>query len=259
MVKESRHPSDNRRSLSSKNRVVNSDVERMDDRNRWRDGQVCPDGPGVYWCVMRKYDEGAERDFCDLPIRRDEGHIVDPPLLFKRVFFLQKTREMSPTLDGEKGRSPSLDRKNMRGEPWLLWLATHDVTGLVISAPSDPTIIPSQQNRVPAIIDLGLSCGLSNISVESRCELSSDHNFVHVVINFNFNSSHLHNCKTITNWYKYQDILTNSIAGNPPINSIEDIENAITRFNHNIHPAINQSSKFLHTKQASPSSRTRSD
>ncbi|GFT22849.1 hypothetical protein TNCV_1856771 [Trichonephila clavipes] len=49
MVKESRHPSDNRRSLSSKNRVVISDVERMgDNRNRWRDGQVCPDvGQGI--------------------------------------------------------------------------------------------------------------------------------------------------------------------------------------------------------------------
>ncbi|GFY64544.1 hypothetical protein TNIN_389371 [Trichonephila inaurata madagascariensis] len=71
------------------------------------------------------------------------------------------------------------------------------VRGLVISAPSDPTIIPSQQNRVPAIIDLSLSCGLSNISVESRCELSSDHNPVHFVVNFNFNSSQLHNYKSI--------------------------------------------------------------
>ncbi|GFY66235.1 hypothetical protein TNIN_287801 [Trichonephila inaurata madagascariensis] len=78
--------------------------------------------------------------------------------------------------------------------------------GLVISAPSDPTIIPAQQNRVPTIIDLSLSCGLNNISVETRCELSSDHNPVHFVVNFNFNSSHRHNCKTITNWIKFQYI-----------------------------------------------------
>ncbi|GFV56332.1 hypothetical protein TNCV_4184041 [Trichonephila clavipes] len=40
-------------------------------RNRWRDGQVCPDadkelwrlgpdGSDVFWCVMRKSDEGGQ-------------------------------------------------------------------------------------------------------------------------------------------------------------------------------------------------------
>ncbi|GFX64663.1 probable RNA-directed DNA polymerase from transposon X-element [Trichonephila clavipes] len=122
--------------------------------------------------------------------------------------------------------------------------------GLVISAPSDPIFIPTQRNRVPGILDLGLSRGLSTISTETRCELSSDHNPVHFVVNFNFNSSHILNCKTITNWNKYQDILSTTIAGNPPISNIEDIEKAIENFNLNIHTAINQSSKFLPTKQA---------
>ncbi|GFU32503.1 hypothetical protein TNCV_4890151 [Trichonephila clavipes] len=31
----------------------------------------------------------------------------------------EKTRERSPALDGEKGKSPALDRESMRGEPWL--------------------------------------------------------------------------------------------------------------------------------------------
>ncbi|GFW93892.1 hypothetical protein TNCV_4221721 [Trichonephila clavipes] len=90
MVKESRYPCDNLRSLSSKNRVVISDVERMGyNRNRWRDGQVCPDvGQGIMAPWARR------------PERRE-------------------TRERSPALDGEKGKSPALDRKNMRGEPWL--------------------------------------------------------------------------------------------------------------------------------------------
>ncbi|GFU64357.1 hypothetical protein TNCV_2731541, partial [Trichonephila clavipes] len=63
----------------------------------------------------------AERDICDLPIRRVEGRVVDSPLVFKRVFFRrrEKTRERSPALDGEKGKSPALDRESMRGEPWL--------------------------------------------------------------------------------------------------------------------------------------------
>ncbi|GFT65852.1 nucleic-acid-binding protein from transposon X-element [Trichonephila clavipes] len=121
---------------------------------------------------------------------------------------------------------------------------------LVISAPSDPTIIPAQQNRQPAIIDLGLSRGLNNITVESRYDLTSDHNPVHFVVHFNFNNSHIPNCKSITNWNKYQDILSTTIAGNPPINNTEDIEHAIENFNLNIHTAINQSSKFLPAKQA---------
>ncbi|GFX67444.1 hypothetical protein TNCV_3463331 [Trichonephila clavipes] len=96
MVKESRHSIDNRRSLSP--RPV---VREGDNRKRWRDGQVCPDvGQGIMapWarrarvcigvlCVNRTRE--AERDFCDLPIRRDEGRVVDPPLVFKRVFFLE--------------------------------------------------------------------------------------------------------------------------------------------------------------------------
>ncbi|GFW52216.1 hypothetical protein TNCV_2426631 [Trichonephila clavipes] len=61
----------------------------------------------------------AERDFCDLPIRRDEGCVVDPPLVFKKGFFFQETGERSPALDGEKGKRPALERENMRGEPWL--------------------------------------------------------------------------------------------------------------------------------------------
>ncbi|GFX42591.1 hypothetical protein TNCV_261261 [Trichonephila clavipes] len=61
----------------------------------------------------------AERDFCDMPIRRDEGRVVDPPLVFKRFFFRRRGgRERNPALDGEKRKSPALDGKNMRGEPW---------------------------------------------------------------------------------------------------------------------------------------------
>ncbi|GFS45819.1 putative RNA-directed DNA polymerase from transposon X-element [Trichonephila inaurata madagascariensis] len=109
--------------------------------------------------------------------------------------------------------------------------------------------IPRHQNQLPNVIDFGVSCGLSNITVESKYDLSSDHNPVHFVVNFNFNNSHLLNCKTITNWHKFQDILSTTIAGNPPINNIDDIEEAISNLNYNIHTAINQSSKFKSMKQ----------
>ncbi|GFW08828.1 hypothetical protein TNCV_4300011 [Trichonephila clavipes] len=67
--------------------------------------------------------------------------------------------------------------------------------GLVISAPTDFTRIPQQQNHQPSVIDLGVSCGINNIAVESRYDLSSDHNPVHFVVKFNFKTSHLLNCK----------------------------------------------------------------
>ncbi|GFY42949.1 putative RNA-directed DNA polymerase from transposon X-element [Trichonephila inaurata madagascariensis] len=123
------------------------------------------------------------------------------------------------------------------------------VCGYVISAPADPTRIPRHQNHLPSVIDFGVSCGLSNITVESKYDLSSDHNPVHFVVNFNFNNSHLLNCKTIINWHKFQDILSTTIVGNPPINNIDDIEEAISNLNYNIHTAINQSSKFKSMKQ----------
>ncbi|GFV10233.1 hypothetical protein TNCV_3661851 [Trichonephila clavipes] len=92
-----------------------------DTRNRWRDGQVCPDvvqGTMAPWarrpgCVLACYAQigrGRPRDFCDLPIRRDEGRVVNTPLVFKRVLFEETRRkkkkgderERSPALDGER-------------------------------------------------------------------------------------------------------------------------------------------------------------
>ncbi|GFW52898.1 hypothetical protein TNCV_2394771 [Trichonephila clavipes] len=102
-----------------------------DNRNRWRDGQVCPDveqGIMVPWarwpgCVLACYAQigrGRPRDFCDLPIRRDEGRVVNTHLVFKRVLFQEtkgkkekKKKERGereePGLGWRKGKSPALD------------------------------------------------------------------------------------------------------------------------------------------------------
>ncbi|GFY03426.1 hypothetical protein TNCV_1173821 [Trichonephila clavipes] len=75
-----------------------------DNRNRWRDGQVYPDvGQGIMapWA------------------RRPVGACCGPTPGFYKVFRRRKTRERSPALDGEKGKSPAQDREIMRGEPWL--------------------------------------------------------------------------------------------------------------------------------------------
>ncbi|GFV10296.1 hypothetical protein TNCV_3439821 [Trichonephila clavipes] len=107
-----------------------------DNRNRWRNGQVCPDvGQGIMapWarrpgCVLACYAQigrGRPRDFCDLPIRRDEGHVVNTPLVFKRILFQGTEKEKKrgerekPGLGWRKGKSPALDGEGMRGEPWL--------------------------------------------------------------------------------------------------------------------------------------------
>ncbi|GFV30234.1 hypothetical protein TNCV_97101 [Trichonephila clavipes] len=85
-----------------------------DTRNRWRDEQVCPDigqgtmapwarRPGCVWACDAQIGRGRPRVFCDLPIRRDEGRVVNTPLVFKRVLF-QERREKTGGDEGEDGR-----------------------------------------------------------------------------------------------------------------------------------------------------------
>ncbi|GFX88211.1 hypothetical protein TNCV_3407541 [Trichonephila clavipes] len=61
------------------------------NRNRWRDGQVCPD---VRQGIMTPLETKKEE--------RDE-------------------RERGTVLGGKKRKSPALDEEDMRGEPWLEW------------------------------------------------------------------------------------------------------------------------------------------
>ncbi|GFU72018.1 hypothetical protein TNCV_2261891 [Trichonephila clavipes] len=92
-----------------------------DTRNRWRDGQVCPDvGQGTMapWarrpgCVLAcdaQIGRGRPRDFCDLPIRRDQGRVVNTPLVFKTVLFQEKRKET------EKEKK---SRERERSRPWM--------------------------------------------------------------------------------------------------------------------------------------------
>ncbi|GFW45937.1 hypothetical protein TNCV_4496561 [Trichonephila clavipes] len=103
-----------------------------DTRNRWRDGQVCPDvdkelwclgpdGSGVFWRVMRKLDEGGEWG-------KKEGDGERKRRKDKRVRERERTegeggkrvgdgkresgRERAkPALNGEKGLSPEIGVK----------------------------------------------------------------------------------------------------------------------------------------------------
>ncbi|GFW71250.1 hypothetical protein TNCV_536681 [Trichonephila clavipes] len=108
-----------------------------DTRNRWRDGQVCPDvdkelapwarrlgcvlalnkcvqmwtrnygafGQTAWVCFgvlcANKKKEEVKRDFGDLRIRRSEGRVVNTLLVFKRVLF-EETREKRERREKEK-------------------------------------------------------------------------------------------------------------------------------------------------------------
>ncbi|GFV70959.1 hypothetical protein TNCV_2355031 [Trichonephila clavipes] len=60
-------------------------------------------------CVLRtNRTREVEGDFCGLPMRRDEGRVVDPPLVFKKIFLGDEMR----ALDGYNLRS-ALKKKRL--------------------------------------------------------------------------------------------------------------------------------------------------
>ncbi|GFW68397.1 probable RNA-directed DNA polymerase from transposon X-element [Trichonephila clavipes] len=97
--------------------------------------------------------------------------------------------------------------------------------GFLLTAPNDPTRIPSAGR--PATLDFSLSCGINNVTAEVHSDLSSDHNPVHFVISIDSSIPFKQNCKTFTNWNKFQNIIANSLPGNPQISNREEIEEAI--------------------------------
>ncbi|GFW38623.1 probable RNA-directed DNA polymerase from transposon X-element [Trichonephila clavipes] len=114
--------------------------------------------------------------------------------------------------------------------------------GFLLTAPNGPTRVPTRGR--PSTFDFGITCGINNITAEVHSDLSSDHNPVHFVISINSSIPFKQNCKTLTNWYKFQNIIATSLPGNPQISDNEEIEEAIVNFNTHIHHAINQASKF---------------
>ncbi|GFS86954.1 hypothetical protein TNCV_1280201 [Trichonephila clavipes] len=101
-----------------------------DTRNRWRDGQVCPDVDKELWrlgpdgsvcfgvlCANRKKEE-VKRDFGDLRIRRSEGRVVNTPLVFKRGFFQGRKKEVETRKErsGEKGQESGRENGRKKEE-----------------------------------------------------------------------------------------------------------------------------------------------
>ncbi|GFU08990.1 hypothetical protein TNCV_1318621 [Trichonephila clavipes] len=59
---------------------------------------------------------GRPRDFCDLPIRRDEGRVVNTPLVFKRVLF--EKREKKEEKRRERGARPWMEKREKPCPGW---------------------------------------------------------------------------------------------------------------------------------------------
>ncbi|GFU02647.1 hypothetical protein TNCV_3755521 [Trichonephila clavipes] len=98
------------------------DYRRLNDVPR-RTAIICQEDtiPGNTWFSTLDFKSRmseAERDFCDLPIRRNEERVVDLPLVFKRVFFRRKKLERGARPWMEKREKPCPEsRKHERRAP----------------------------------------------------------------------------------------------------------------------------------------------
>ncbi|GFY44616.1 RNA-directed DNA polymerase from mobile element jockey [Trichonephila inaurata madagascariensis] len=75
-------------------------------------------------------------------------------------------------------------------------------------------------------------------------QLSSDHNPVLFEVSLDIFTSPALGTYSFPNWYKFQEILTNTLPGNPRISNPIDIENAIKNFNDCYNNALSHSSTF---------------
>ncbi|GFU26247.1 hypothetical protein TNCV_5106571 [Trichonephila clavipes] len=69
------------------------------------------------FCVLHKNRtrEATKDRLCGLPIRRDEGRVVDPPLVFKKRFLqMERTRDREDLMRALKKGGPRLGWKGRR-------------------------------------------------------------------------------------------------------------------------------------------------
>ncbi|GFR09935.1 probable RNA-directed DNA polymerase from transposon X-element [Trichonephila clavata] len=112
-----------------------------------------------------------------------------------------------------------------------------DTTGYTLNTPSEPTYFHGTTRNTT--IDIAISKGMTVIDSTSIPELSSDHNPILFEVSLDNYTS-----PALSNWSKFQEILTNALPGNPNINNTNDIENAINTFNTTFHNALSNCSTF---------------
>ncbi|GFQ80723.1 RNA-directed DNA polymerase from mobile element jockey [Trichonephila clavata] len=117
-----------------------------------------------------------------------------------------------------------------------------DSTGYTLNAPSEPTYFHGTTRNTT--IDIAISKGMTVIDSTSIPELTSDHNPVLFEVSLDNYTSPALSTYSFPNWSKFQEILTNTLPGNPNITSTYDIENAINTFNTTFHNALSNCSTF---------------
>ncbi|GFV16039.1 probable RNA-directed DNA polymerase from transposon X-element [Trichonephila clavipes] len=123
-------------------------------------------------------------------------------------------------------------RPNTHGTTLYNWASAH---ALDIMAPTTPTCYAAR--GACSILHIAFSKNLTLVDISSFSGLSSDHN--PVLIDLALNNSFSKNLRTLksTNWVKFQEIVFNSIPGNPAIHT-NNIDNAINNFAGMITSAI---------------------
>ncbi|GFS73368.1 nucleic-acid-binding protein from transposon X-element [Trichonephila clavipes] len=123
-------------------------------------------------------------------------------------------------------------RPNTHGNTLYNWASAH---ALEIMAPTAPTYYAARGTC--SILDIAFAKNLILEDINSVNDLSSDHN--PVLIDLALNNSLPKNLRTLksTNWIKFQEIVFNSIPGNPIIDT-NNIDNAINNFTGMITSAI---------------------
>ncbi|GFW44823.1 putative RNA-directed DNA polymerase from transposon X-element [Trichonephila clavipes] len=103
-----------------------------------------------------------------------------------------------------------------------------DSTGYSLVAPPEPTRF--HRSSRSTTIDIAICKGMTVSDCSSIPQLSSDHNPVLFEVSLDNYTSPALSTYSFPNWSKFQDILTNTLPGNPKISNPNDIENAIKSF-----------------------------
>ncbi|GBO31270.1 putative RNA-directed DNA polymerase from transposon X-element [Araneus ventricosus] len=114
-------------------------------------------------------------------------------------------------------------------------------SNLILLAPCEAKHFPNHSNN-PSTLDFGILKNLSSGEANSINELRSDHNPDPFEIDINVNLPAI--SKIIkTNWIKFKQIMSTSLPGNPNIQSVKYIDEAIAKFNSAILTEINLASR----------------
>lgn len=123
-------------------------------------------------------------------------------------------------------------------------------------APTDPTYYPSDERRLPDILDFFLSSKfLPYMSIEATPDLSSDHcPVIMTICSQPLVIKYRQSLPTRNvDWHKFRDILSNNTNLNVLLKTPTDIENTIEQFNILVHNAASESSsRYEHTAYRYP-------